>query len=123
MRWAWLATVPAVLAGAALAQEPPVVTPPAPPSAAQAAPAPAPPPVIRLSPVQAETALKALKAADLHGLKPQAYLPADEGDPAALVQGLLRYARDVKVGRLQPGDFPDLWAVRPAPYDPAPDMA
>jgi murein L,D-transpeptidase YcbB/YkuD len=120
MRWAWLAAFPAALAGAALAQEPPVVTPP-PPPAVQAAPAP--PPAIRLSPAQAEAALKALKAADLHGLKPQAYLPADEADHAALLKGLLRYARDVKVGRLQPGDFPDLWAVRPAPYDAAQDLA
>jgi len=119
MRWAWMAAVPAVLANAvAVAQEQPVVTPP-PPPAVQAASAPA----ITLSPAQAETAVKVLQAADLHGLKPQAYLPADPADGAALVDGLLRYARDVKVGRLALGDFPELWAVRPAPYDPAPDLA
>lgn len=119
MRWAWMAAVPAVLANAAaVAQEPPVVAP-SPPPAVQAAPAP----VITLSPAQAGTAIRVLEAANLHGLKPDAYLPADRADQAALVQGLLRYARDVKIGRLSPGDFPELWAVRPAPYDPAPELA
>ncbi|MGA0605409.1 L,D-transpeptidase family protein [Phenylobacterium sp. VNQ135] len=119
MRWAWMAAVPAVLANAvAVAQEPPVVTPP-PAAAAVAAPAP----TIVLSPAQAETALKVLNDASLHGLKPKDYLPADPSDNAALTQGLLRYARDVKTGRLALGDFPELWAVRPAPYDPAPELA
>ncbi|MCR5872935.1 L,D-transpeptidase family protein [Phenylobacterium sp. J426] len=118
MRWAWIAAVPAVLANAvAVAQEPPVVSPPA-PSAQAAAPT-----ATQLSAAQLETALKALRTADLHGLRPKDYLPADEADAAAVTQGLLRYARDVKVGRLALGDFPELWAVRPPPYDPAPELA
>jgi murein L,D-transpeptidase YcbB/YkuD len=114
-----MAAVPAVLANAvAVAQEPPAVSPPPAPQV-QAAPAP----VIQLTPAQVETALKALRAADLHGLKPKDYLPADEANAAEVAQGLLRYARDVKIGRLAPGEFPELWAIRPPPYDPAPELA
>jgi Uncharacterized protein conserved in bacteria len=123
MRWGWMAAVPMVLASAvAVAQEPPVITPPSPAPAAAAPPLALPAPE-GLTPAQAETALKALQAAHLHGLRPQDYLPADPEDSAALMKGLLRYARDVKVGRLAPADFPDLWAIRPAAYDPAPELA
>jgi murein L,D-transpeptidase YcbB/YkuD len=76
-----------------------------------------------LSPAQAEIARKTLEEADLNGLQPKDYLPADKDDAAALTKGLLRYARDVKIGRLSPGDFPDEWSVRPAPYDPTSDLA
>ncbi len=94
------------------------MTPPPPAQAAPAAPA-----SVTLSPAQAETALKALRAADLHGLRRQDYVPADPADNAALVRGVLKYARDVKTGRLAAADFPDLWAIRPPAYDPAPELA
>jgi murein L,D-transpeptidase YcbB/YkuD len=105
--------LPLMFAGAALhAQEPA-----APPAAAARAAIP------QLSPGQAEVALQILKAADLQGLQPKDYLPADPADTAALGEGLLRYARDVRVGRMEEADFPSNWRLRPAAYDPAPELA
>jgi hypothetical protein len=83
-----------------------------------------------LSEAQAQTALAVLRAADLHGLQPKEYVPegmAESGvlTPAqqtALADGLVRYAHDVHIGRMDPGEFPELWAVRPAPYDPSADL-
>ncbi|MCR5878472.1 twin-arginine translocation signal domain-containing protein [Phenylobacterium sp. J367] len=87
----------------------------------------APPAIPPLSAAQAEQALAALRDAELHGLKPTDYLP--EGFEAAgeltpeqqglISQGLLAYAHDVRVGRLQLGDFPNNWTLRPAPLRPA----
>jgi len=102
------------------------------PPAAPVLPLPPPPPVEipALTPAQAQVALKVLRAADLHGLQPKAYTP--EGVPEtgvltpaqqeALADGLVRYAHDVRIGRMDPEQFPDLWQVRPAPYDPAPEL-
>ena len=115
----WLVALAVLAATPALGQPPPEAAPP--PTVA-----PPPPPPVEipaLTPTQAETALKALKAADAEGLQPKAYVPAEPGDEAALVKGLLSYAHDVRVGRMEPGDFPELWSVRPAPYDPAPGLA
>src|SRR5687768_188501 len=83
------------LAAAQPAAAPPVLAIPA-------APVPPPPPVEipSLTPAQAQVALKALRAADLHGLQPKAYVP--EGMPedgalnaaqqVALADGLVKYA-------------------------------
>lgn len=102
---------------------------------AQGSPVPPPPPppveIPPLDPAQAQIALKAMQAADLHGLQPKAYVPdgiAASGEltaaqQTALTDGLLRYAHDLRIGRMDPEDFPELWAVRPAAYDPAPDLA
>lgn len=114
---AWAAAAPLLLAA-------PVVT-------AQPAPAPVQAPVLQLSAEQAELAVAAMREADLHGLSPRAYLPARLLEPdararaedqAAIVSGLLRYARDVRVGRMDASDFPKLWTVRPDPYDPAAEL-
>jgi murein L,D-transpeptidase YcbB/YkuD len=137
MRWGWIAALPAAALGfGAAAQEPPVV--PVPPPAAQQAPqAPvltiAPPAAesIALTSAQAATALEVLRGADAHGLRPKDYLPAGVTDAAALspeqnaalARGLIRYAHDVRVGRLALGDFPHMWAVRPPPYDATADLA
>ena len=109
------------------APAPAAVTPPV-----LSLPAPPPPPVDipALTPAQAQVALKALRAADLHGLQPKAYLPegvADDGvltptQQTALADGLLQYAHDVRIGRMDPDKFPALWQVRPAAYDPSPDL-
>ncbi len=98
-----------------------------------AVPSPAPPPVEipALTPAQAQVALKALRAADLHGLQSKAYLPAglDEGaeptpaQQAALADGLVRYAHDVRIGRMDAEEFPEVWQIRPAAYDPRPELA
>jgi len=104
------------------------------PPAPTPAPVPPPPPppieIPALTPVQAQVALKVMRAADLHGLQPKAYVP--EGVPetgvltpeqqTALADGLVRYAHDVRIGRMDPEQFPELWQVRPAPYDPASDL-
>lgn len=110
------------------ATAPPVLTIPAAP---RALPPPPPVEIPALTPAQAQTALKVLAAADLHGLQPKTYVPeggADTGaltaaQQAALAEGLLRYAHDVRIGRMDPEEFPELWRVRPADYDPAPDLA
>ena len=109
---------------------------PSPPVAASPIdPAPAvslPPPVVipALTAVQVLTALKVLQAADLHGLQPKVYIrqaiPAS-GDltPAqqtALAEAIVRYAHDVHIGRMDTEAFPANWAVRPAAYDPKPDL-
>jgi murein L,D-transpeptidase YcbB/YkuD len=108
------------------------VTPPAAAPAAQAVvPPPPPPPVVipDLTVAQAQTAIRVLQAADLHGLQPKAYLPdgvsgaLSPTQQSALTEGLLDYARDVRIGRMAPEDFPDAWAVRPAAYDPTADLA
>ncbi|WP_334161642.1 L,D-transpeptidase family protein [Phenylobacterium sp.] len=107
------AVLPIVLAGAALhAQEP--AAPPAAGRAAQPA----------LTPAQQELALQVMRDADAHGLQPKDYVPAgDAPDGGAVAAALLRYAHDVRVGRMEPGDFPKMWALRPAAYDPAPELA
>ena len=115
------------LATAQPAAQPPVLAIPA-------APVPPPPPPVEipaLTPAQAQVALKALRAADLHGLQPKAYVPEglpEEGvlssaQQTALAEGLVRYAHDVRIGRMEPDKFPELWQVRPAAYDPRPDLA
>jgi murein L,D-transpeptidase YcbB/YkuD len=112
----------AILAQPALAQAPaaapPLIDVP-PPASTAPAPVQLPP----LTPSQAATALAALKAADTEGLSPKDYLPADPDDMAALAEGLVAYAHDLHVGRLLPGEFPEMWSVRPAPYDPTPGLA
>ena len=127
------ALAPLALGDLAFAQ-PPAAAPPVlsiPPAAAPVPPPPPPPVEIpALTPAQAQVALKALRAADLHGLQPKAYAPEgvpDDGalTPAqqtALADGLVRYAHDIRIGRMDPDQFPALWQVRPAAYDPAPDL-
>lgn len=92
----------------------------------------APPPLPPLSAAQATTALKVLADADLQGLRPRDYLPQDFPTTASsltpaqsqtLTAGLIRYAREVRVGRLGADQFPNLWGVRPAAYEPHADLA
>ena len=132
------AALPLAFGNAATAAQPPAASPvqapaTAPtvaiPAAAQPAPA-APVEIPALTPAQAQTALEVLRAADLQGLQPKSYVPeglADSGvltaaQQTALADGLVRYARDAHIGRMDPGAFPELWAVRPADYDPSADL-
>ncbi len=123
------ALTPMMFGYSALAQ--PAVAPP-PAVTVPSVPTPQPPVVIpALTPAQATTAVKALRTADLHGLQPKRYVPEGivetglltSDQQSALADGLVRYAHDVRIGRLDAADFPELWAVRPAAYDPAPDLA
>jgi murein L,D-transpeptidase YcbB/YkuD len=117
---------------------PPAPVLPVPPAAAPVEapvlpipPAPPPVPIPAMTPAQAQQALKTLQDADLQGLQPKAYavdgLPPDGAlSPAqqdALAEAVIRYAHDVHIGRMDPGQFPAMWALRPAPYDPRPELA
>jgi murein L,D-transpeptidase YcbB/YkuD len=134
-RLALAALGPMAFASLATAQVPakPAAAPPVlniPPAADMLLPPAAPVEIPALTPAQAQTALTVLRAADLHGLQPKAYIPdglAEGGaltpqQQKALADGLLRYARDVRIGRMEPGEFPQLWAVRPTPYEPSADL-
>lgn len=119
--------VPIVAGQAATAQQ----TLPIPPATLPLPPAPPPVELPALDADQIQVAVKVLRASDLHGLQPKDYLPAGlpeageltSAQAAALTAGLLRYARDVRIGRMEPDKFPAAWQVRPALYDPAPDLA
>jgi murein L,D-transpeptidase YcbB/YkuD len=74
-----------------------------------------------LSPAQLDLAVKTVNAAETHGLARHPLAPGASPDEVATA--LLRYAREVHVGRLAPGDFLDIWGVRPPPYDPRADFA
>jgi murein L,D-transpeptidase YcbB/YkuD len=113
-----LAALPAfaVLADRAFAQE----QPPGPPVAALP-PLPPPLPIPPLSAGQLALAVRTLNAADSHGLAHQSFSADDP--PERITQALVRYAREVHVGRLAPADFLREWGVRPPPYDPRPDLA
>ena len=127
---AYAAMVQMVFGSLATAQPAPV--PPASVAPVPVVPPPPPPPVDipPLTPVQAQTALKVMQAADLHGLQARTYVPdgiAASGEltptqQTALADALLRYAHDVHIGRMETADFPEDWAVRPVAYDPAPDL-
>jgi L,D-transpeptidase YcbB len=133
------AAAPMVFGDLALAQQPqqgrPAAAPPvlSIPPAPQVLPLLPPPPPVEipaLSPAQAQVALKVLRAADLHGLQPKDY--AVDGAPetgvlspaqqTALGDALVRYARDVRIGRMDPEEFPELWQMRPAAWDPSRDL-
>jgi murein L,D-transpeptidase YcbB/YkuD len=125
------AVAPMIWGDLALAQ--PAAAPPviALPPAAAVPPAPSPVVIPALSAAQAQAALKTLHAADLHGLQPKDYAVAglpDTGALTALQQdalaaALVRYARDVRIGRMAPEAFPKLWMLRPAAFDPRPELA
>jgi murein L,D-transpeptidase YcbB/YkuD len=85
------------------------------PAFAQAPPITAP----SLTPEQADLARKVLDKAESHGLK--AYPTTD--DAASVTLALLRYAKDVHVGRMQEAAFPKLWGVHPPPFYPALEMS
>lgn len=130
---AFAALMPMALGSLATAQTLhalPVATSPAAPAAVVPPP---PPPPVEIPPLTVEqivTAVRILAAADQHGLQSRSYLPAGMVQPGeltpaqqtALTDGLLRYAHDVRIGRMDARDFPDFWAVRPVDYDPAPDL-
>ncbi len=93
--------------------------------------APADPLAQALRPDQVLLLRRTLAAAPSHGLT-ESYLPADidrglsTRDPLAradaqraLVAATIRYAKDVRSGRLAPQDFMAEWSLRPEPFDAA----
>jgi murein L,D-transpeptidase YcbB/YkuD len=127
--------VSAVLQGPDLkASADPPVAPPTPLSP----PAPIGPPTLPavLRPADVALLRQALDHAGAQGLDPGALTPpgldallgSDDPDKrrrgeAALEGAVLRYARQVRRGRLDASDFDDEWALRPAPFDPTPGLA
>jgi len=91
----------------ALAQTPPQVS--------TARPAP-PPAQIVLRGDQAELLRRTLDNAPAHGFAPGEFSPAGDSD-AALISATLRYAKAVKVGRLDVANFREDWGLRPQPFD------
>lgn len=71
---------------------------------------------IILTPEQADLLRATLVASDRHGFAPGEFAPRG-GDEAALVDATLRYAKAVKVGRLDVANFRSDWALRPQPFD------
>lgn len=79
---------------------------------------------------QIDLMLKTLANAPNHGFRRDEFGPPDladqvRGGKAAglLSSAVLAYARAQRGQRIALGDFPQEWAVRPAPYDPAPEFA
>ena len=101
---------------------------------ARAAP-PVSPMSLTLKPEQIQLLEQTLGQADNQGFEPDAFLPAGiqsllaSPDPevrqmgqAQLVSRTLAYAKAVHAGRLPEGAFLNDWGLRPAAYDPGPDL-
>ena len=98
---------------AALAQGPAFAQGPSPTAAPYARPVAG---AITLSPEQADLLRATLAASDRHGFAPGEFAPRGDSE-AALIDAALRYAKAVKVGRLNPANFRSDWALRPQPFD------
>jgi murein L,D-transpeptidase YcbB/YkuD len=115
-RWAVLAGLALALGAGLRAEAQPV------PYARPHVAAPPSTATILLSPQQAQDIRRALDSAETHGLNSADYR-VDINDNTALVTAALRYARAVRTGRLKSAGFLKDWGLRPAAYDPAPDLA
>ena len=102
---------------------PPAVTPTLAPPTVQPLPAPPPPvPISALSPAQEAWANEWLKTGPEQGLMARRRASGKlTGD--ALVTALLDRAKALSTGRVDTADFLDIWALRPAPFDPRPGLA
>jgi murein L,D-transpeptidase YcbB/YkuD len=98
------------------------------PALAQALSAPATPyarpaaGAIVLMPEQVDLLRATLAASDRHGFEPGEFAPRGDSE-AALIEATLRYAKAVKVGRLDVANFRSDWALRPQPFDAAGGLA
>ena len=99
-------------------------TAPAAATPVQAAPAPVQPAPVaprvmpQLSAAQTAQLRAMLDGAAAHGM--EAAAPKDD---AKLAEAALSYARAVRAGQLAPGEYLEVWAMRPAAYDPFPAFA
>ncbi len=119
-----LVTALALVPSHAFGQVPPVVpTVPKPVAAPVTPPAPVIP-TPQLTPAQAETLVKWLGDVASQGLARENPAVATRStDNDALVAAVLDRARAVHAGRLAKDDFLEIWAQRPAAYDPLPSLA
>jgi len=119
-------TTGAALCAAATAKAqvaPPVAsTLPQPPAVMTTLPPPAPVPLPTLSAAQEAYLTGWLQGGASQGLGEAAASAAPQTGEA-LVRTVLDRARALHSGRIANSDFLDIWAVRPAPYDPLPGFA
>ncbi len=103
-----------VIAGlVAVAGQVPAVAQTQPPAFAPARPVAGP---ISLRPDQADLLRATLAASDRHGFAPGEFAPRNDSE-TALIEATLRYAKAVKVGRLDTANFREDWGLRPQPFD------
>lgn len=103
----------------------PVVTPPPPVVPTLVQPVPAPLPLPTLSPAQSAWAAAWLSGGREQGLSIDRDVigsVADAPTGEALVRAVIDRARALRTGRIDTADFLDIWAVRPAAYDPLPGL-
>jgi murein L,D-transpeptidase YcbB/YkuD len=74
-----------------------------------------------LRPDQADLLRATLASADRHGFEPGEFAPRGDSE-AALVEATQRYAKAVKIGRLDIANFRDDWGLRPMPFDARGDL-
>lgn len=105
----------------------PVAEPPAsptlPPPVAPTVNVPAPVPLPAISPAQAAFLTGWLQGGADHGLTANAANVANAPTGEALVRAALDRARALRTGRIDTADFLEVWALRPAFYDPLPGFA
>ncbi len=125
-----LAAALAALPATALAQNPPPSPTAPPPVSVTTTPVPKVVPTIpaipipKLSPAQAEFLVDWLGDGASQGLvRTNPAVPATSTENDALVRSVLDRAQALRTGRLSSGDFLDIWAQRPALYDPLPGFA
>jgi L,D-transpeptidase YcbB len=127
----FLAAAFAALPAGALAQAAaPVVVPTTAPTPAKPVAPPAVLPTVpaipspQLSPAQAEFLVNWLGDAASHGLaRANPAVPVTSTENDHLVRTVLDRARALRTGRLDKSDFLEIWAQRPARYDPLPGFA
>lgn len=119
-------TVKPTVAAVPPAVAPAVAAPVAPPAVvATVVPPPAPLPLPTLSPAQAAWATAWLSGGREQGLSIDRDVigsVADAPTGEALVRSVLDRVRALRTGRIDTADFLDIWAVRPAAYDPLPGL-
>ncbi|ETI59029.1 peptidoglycan-binding protein [Sphingobium sp. C100] len=107
------------------AQTPPPAVAPTLPGSGMVQPIPAlrpPVPIPPLSPAQEAWANDWLKTGAAQGLMARQKATGPRTGPA-LVNALLDRARALSTGRVDTADFLDIWALRPAAFDPRPGLA
>ncbi len=100
-------------------------TPPPPVVPTLVQPIPAPLPLPTLSPAQSAWATAWLSGGREQGLSIDRDVigsVADAPTGEALVRAVIDRARALRTGRIDTADFLDIWAVRPAAYDPLPGL-
>lgn len=100
----------------------PTVTPTAPPPVVPTVVAPAPVVLPSVSPAQAAFLTQWIQGGADQGLTASAATTAAPTGEA-LVRAALDRARALKTGRIEGSDFLEVWALRPAAYDPLPAFA